>query len=649
MDLQTHFASKSRLKSSLPIGIVIAAVSGAAASAQPVVLPEIVNYANLVPTDLSRVGSSVTVITGEYLRQQEIPTVADALRQVPGVVVAQSGGRGTLTTVMMRGMDARHLMVLIDGIEVNQLGFPGFDFADLLTEDIERIEVIRGPQSGLYGANAQAGVIAIVTRTGKGVQGVASTAKLEGGSRSTASGAANVRGSAGPFYGSLTVADYNTSGYNFSRFGSEKDGSRALGLTSKIGVDLTQYFNVEGVVVYTDRKALTDPQDFTFGSPTVGFAIDGDAASTYKSTASRVGGTLKLFEGHWIQTLALKTFDEHTRGFQDHVLIFGADGLRSTVDYQSTFLFDTSIVGGEQHSLTLLAEQRRENYMQVFGRTEFIKERTSFAGEYIFNLLPTNTTLTGAVRQDNNSAFEDATTYRATFSQRFPTLGTRVHSSIGTGVTDPDVFQLFGSDFNLPNPALTPELSTGWDFGVEQSFFDRRIVTDVTYFDINFTNKIELTFDEARRNFIYRNGDGIARRRGVEVSGTFNMVDWLAITATYTYTDAKNSDGDPEVRRPRNSGSLEATARFFDNRAKATVGVVYNGVRKDFFFGDAGTVLIDLPGATVVRAILSYEVTPWLTAYVRGENIFDVRYEEVFSFRAPGAGVYAGVRGKFGG
>jgi vitamin B12 transporter len=94
---------------------------------------------------------------------------------------------------------------------------------------------------------------------------------------------------------------------------------------------------------------------------------------------------------------------------------------------------------------------------------------------------------------------------------------------------------------------------------------------------------------------------------------------------------------------------VEATARFFDNRAKATMAVVYNGVRKDFFFGDAGTVLIDLPGATVVRGILSYDVTPWLTAYVRGENIFDVRYEEVFSFRAPGVGVYAGVRGRLGG
>ena len=118
---------------------------------------------------MTRVGAAVTVIRGDDLRERGVPTVADALRSVPGVTIAQSGGRGTLTTVMIRGSDPRHVMVIIDGIEVNQLGFPGFDFADLPTDDIERIEVVRGPQSGIYGANAQSGVISIITRAGKGL------------------------------------------------------------------------------------------------------------------------------------------------------------------------------------------------------------------------------------------------------------------------------------------------------------------------------------------------------------------------------------------------------------------------------------------------------------------------------------------------
>jgi vitamin B12 transporter len=612
-------------------------------------LPGIVVFADQAPTEAPRVGASVTVLAGEELRAKNIPTVADALRSVPGVSVAQSGGRGTLTTVSIRGSDARNVLVLIDGIEVNQLGFPGFDFADLPTDDIERIEVIRGPQSGIYGSNAHAGVVAIVTRSGKGLAKPVVEGKIEGGSRATLGGYANVRGAAGPFYGSATFSDYSTRGYNIARFGSEADGSRANVFTAKGGVDLTPYLNVEGVVRHTERKTETDPQDFNFGSPTSGFVVDGQGGTQYKSTAGRLGSTLTLFDGRWIQTANVKTFDEHTRGFGDARFFgtaFGADGMRTTVDYKSTVKLDTNVAGGEQHTISILTDNRREDYVQTSSPTHYIKERTGLAGEYVLDL-PTNTTLSSAVRQDWNSAFQDVTTWRFAASQRFPAFGTRLHASTGKGVTDPDVFQLFGSTFNLPNPGLSPEQSVGWDAGVEQSFFERRVVTDVTFFETEFTNKIELTFDPARRGFIYVNGTGAAHRRGVETSATVQWLDWLTTTATYTFTHAETSAGDPEVRRPPHSASFEATARFLDNRAKATFGVVYNSVRKDFFFGATGTTLVDLPGATVARASLSYDVTPSATIFARAENLFDKRYEEVFSYRAPPFGAYAGLKVRF--
>ena len=313
-----------------------------------------------------------------------------------------------------------------------------------------------------------------------------------------------------------------------------------------------------------------------------------------------------------------------------------------------TFLFDTNLFGGERHSVTGFVDYRREDYTQLFDPTRYLKERRSLAGEYVLDL-PTNTTLSGAVRQDWNSAFEDVQTWRFAVSQRLPQSGTRIHASIGKGVTDPDVFQLFGSTFNVANPALTPEQSVGWDAGVEQSFFDRRIVTDITYFSTDFTDKIELTFDAVRGGFVYANGIGTARRRGVEFSSTFNLVDWLGVTATYTYTDAKTSAGDPEVRRPPHTASVDINARIPDTKIKASLGVVYNGVRKDFFFGPAGTTLLDLPGATVVRGQISYDITRWATAYVRAENVFDAKYEEIFSYRMPGFGAYAGLRIKLGG
>ena len=513
-----------RSSSSAPFGAVLIASAFLAASnsspvaAQPTALPEIVNYAAQTALESSRVGASVTVLHGEKLREQGVPTISDALRFVPGLAVTQSGNRGGLTTVSIRG-SAGNVLVMIDGIEVNQLGFPGFDFADLSVDDIEKIEVIRGPQSGIYGANAHAGVIAIVTRSGRGMKGGVIDAKAEGGTRNSAQGSFNMRGAAGPAYASFTISKYTTAGYNVSRFGTEPDGGRAAAITGKAGVNLGP-LNLEAVFRATDRFVSTDPQDFNFGSPTFGFIVDGDAATKYRNAAGRAGATLTLFDARWIQSVNAKVFEEHTRGLENGFVIFGADGQRTMFDYKSTFLLDSNLFGGERHTFTVLTDNRREDYRQLFDTSRYIKERTGLAGEYVLDL-PTNTTLSGALRHDWNSAFADVTTWRVALSQRFPSFGTRIHASAGKGVTDPDVFQLFGSTFNLGNPSLLPEQSIGWDVGIEQAWLGRRIITDVTYFSSEFTRKIELGFDAVRGGFIYRNGVGTAQRRGVEASGTF--------------------------------------------------------------------------------------------------------------------------------
>jgi vitamin B12 transporter len=627
--------------------------------AQTVELPQIIVSAGQAPMEASRVGASVTVISGEELREKQIPTVAEALRSVPGVEVDQSGGRGTLTQVRIRGDEANHVLMLIDGIEVNRLNDANFDFADLAVEDIERIEVIRGPQSGIYGSNAQSGVISIITRTGKGLKQPAADAKVEAGSMNTVSGSANVRGAAGPFYGSATVSDYTTSGYPISRFGGPDDGSRALTFTGKAGVDLTENLNVEGVVRHTDRFANTDPQDFNFvctppnsfncvPSPTFGFVIPGNAATAYESTAGRIGATLSLFGGHWTQSADAKLFDEHTKGFQDNALIFGADGQRTILDYKSVLKWDTDLAGGESHTLTALVENRREHYVQVGTPSPFDKERKSLAGEYVLDL-PTNTTLSSALRQDWNSSFADVLTWRLALSQRFPSTGTRIHASAGKGVTDPNVFELFGTLLNLPNPSLKPEQTIGWDVGIEQKFLDGRVVSDITYFSTDFTDKIEFSFDPTTFKAIYVNGHGTATRRGIEVANKFNVLDWLALTATYTYTAARDSNGNEEIRRPPHSASLDATAYFDQRRLRATIGVHYNSVRTDFFFQPfTPPLIVDLPATTIVRASLAYDLTHEATAFIRVENLFNTRYEEIFSYRAPPFAVYAGLRLRLG-
>jgi vitamin B12 transporter len=639
--------------------LALLALGGASAFAQGGPLPEITVSASQAPTEIGKVGAAVTVATGAEMRAKGITTVADALRFVPGVQVTGSGGPGTVTQVRIRGDEANHLMVVIDGIEVNSLGDGGFDFADLPVDDIERMEVLRGPQSGLYGANAHAGVVTIVTRSGRGLSRPVVDARVEGGARGTRNIGVNARGSAGPLYGSVTVSNTATDGYNISHFGSERDPSSAFTITAKSGIDFTPNFNVEGVVRHTNRSAASDPQDFncvfdpvTSACPpanpaTYGLVIDGNDRTTYESTIGRVGATLTLFDGAWTQMANVKGFEETVRGYSNGLLAFGGDGHRTNLDYKSIFRYGTDLFGGESHTLSVLVDNRREQYAAINEPTRYNKERTGLAGEYQLDL-PTNTSLSAALRHDWNSDFADVFTYRFAASQRIPFSGTRLHASVGKGLTDPTPFELFGSMFNLPNPGLLPEQSVGWDAGVEQTFWDGRLVADVTYFSADFDRKIELTFDAARGGFVYVNGIGEAKRRGIEASATWQVFDWLTAKATYTYTDAKDSTGVEEVRRPPHSASFDATARFLDNRARATLGVVYNGERKDFYFGPAGTMLAPLPGVVVARAMLSYDVTPWATAYVRAENLFDAHYEEVFSYRAPGFAAYAGLRMRFG-
>ncbi len=618
------------------------------AAAQVTLLPDTVISANQSPQPSERVGASVTVLQGDKLRADGIPTVAEALRNVPGLSVTASGPRGSLTNAFMRGADPRNTLVLIDGIEVNQLGFPGFDFADMPTDDIERVEIIRGPQSGIYGANANAGVISIITRSGRGLKGIRGEGKAEIGSFLTRSGAANIRGSEGPVYASITLSDYATRGYNIARLGNEKDGSRALVATSKFGVDFTPNFNVEGVLRFTDRRAYNDSQDFNFPfGPNYGLIVDTFAYNDYRNLAGRATATLTLWEGRWVQSAGVKFSDEKTGSLDAFIGAFGANGLRVTTEYKSGFFFSSNLFGGESHGLTFLLDNRREDYAQDGNPARFIKERKGLAGEYVLDL-PTHLTLSAAVRHDWNSAFEDVTTWRYALSQRIPMAGSRIHASYGKGITDPDVFQLFGSPFNLANPNLVNEQSLGWDVGIEQQWLGRRLVTDVTYFSTRFTDKIDLVFSPGMGGLVYVNGTGIAERKGVEIAATANWAPWISTTAIYTWLEATDSFGSPEIRRPPHAGGVETTIRWSDNRARATFGVNYNGTRKDFFFQPLGNVLVNLPGAWVARAIVSYDMNPNTTIFARAENLFDSRYEEIYSYRMPGAAGYIGLRVKFG-
>ena len=632
---------------------------GASASAQDTTLPEIVVTPNQSPTELSHVGSSVTLMTGEQLRGQGFTTVSDALRTMQGVAVSQLGGRGGLTQVRIRGSEANHVLVMIDNVPVNDFNNGDFNFADFAIEDVDRIEVVRGPQSGLYGANAHSGVIQIITKSGRGLKPQANV-RLEAGAMNTVTAAGTVRGQAGPFYGSFSVENYGTSGYNVSRFGNERDASHALTTSAKAGIEFTPEFNVEGTVRRTRRFTEFDSQPF-FG-PFEGLVFDSPFDfNRFTGTTQRVAATWSLFNGAFVQRVAASRYEE-ARADDDVVFgFFKSLGVRDNFDYKATVTVPTNFFGGERHTLTGVIDRQTEFLTinsaslsfdpaaQAFWAQGARRERDGVAAEYSIDL-PSGFTGTGAIRHDRNSGFEDVTTWRLTGNQRIAPTVTRLHGSIGTGVTNPTFTEQFGFFVGsfIGNPDLKPESSLGWDVGVEQAFLGGRLITDVTYFATDFEDKITLV--TAGGGFISTpvNVEGISPRRGVEVTAKVTPVDWLILAGTYTYTDARLADGTPEIRRPRNAASGSATVSFAEGRGRATARFVYNGTMPDTWFKFPLTP-VTLDAYTIVGGTIEYDVVPWATAYVRLENVFNDQYEAVFSYRAPGAAIYGGVKGRFGG
>ena len=257
---------------------------------------------SLTPIEASKTGSSVTAMSGEEARATGFSQLSDVMRTFPGVAVNQSGARGSLTQFRVRGQEANHLLVMIDGVPANAVGDGEFNFADIPLDDIERIELLRGPQSGLYGANAQSGVLTIETKSGRGLTRPEFNGRFELGTQRSTEGAATFRGAAGPVYGSTTVSYATTNGFNIARDGNELDGAKRAAVTAKVGVDLTPYFNVEGFVRQLQRNAAYDPQDPFFVNN--GLVVDAPGYSTrIGETLARVQGTLKLFDDRWVQSM----------------------------------------------------------------------------------------------------------------------------------------------------------------------------------------------------------------------------------------------------------------------------------------------------------------------------------------------------------
>ncbi|MBO9591009.1 TonB-dependent siderophore receptor [Devosia sp.] len=606
-----------------------------------------ITAAGLTPFEEQEIGRSYTVIDGDKIQLSGTPYVADILRQVPGFAVSRTGSVGSKTQVRVRGAEGNHVLVLIDGVPVSETADGEFDFGRLQVANVERIEILRGPQSAFWGANAMAGVINIVTRSSadSGLHGSLSGEFGSDGTKMTsgslAYGQDNFNAS-----GSLTLR--HTDGFNISSLGSELDGASHIDANARFSAEITPELTLDGTVRYGRMYAQTDWQDFS--------SIVQDTSDTGK--VNELFGSLGLGwvseDGIWFQNARISagtTERISTNRFDAVSTAYNGD--RYKASYQVGRNFDTPDFLDSTHTVTFGYDLVHETFQRLNSTSITdpsmleLKQRTthSLIGEYrgtYFDQLY----LTAALRHDFNDNFADVTTYSASAAWQIPNTGTKLHGSVGTGSTNPTFYEQFGSvpGSFTPNPNLVPETSFGWDVGVEQSLLDGMVVVDATYFNQTLENEI---LEDGWAPSTVINQTGTSTRQGVELSASVNIVSGLTAGVTYTYLDAQEPSGKREIRRPQHSAAVNLAYKLEEIPLTLHGEVVFVGNNMDDDFSTWPATAVTLPAYTVVNAGLNYQVSDQVEIYGRVHNLFDTKYQEVFGYNTQGRTFYAGARAKF--
>ena len=603
----------------------------------------LVEGATRVATPLSQLGSSTSVITAEDIQRRQITSVAEALRTLPGVDVVRTGGPGNVTTVFIRGANSDHTKVLLDGIPLNDPISVGrlFDFSTLSVDNIERIEVIRGPQSVLYGSDAIGGVIQIITRKGSGPARTRYGAM--GGSFGTSQQSLNLSGGNSQIYSSWGGSYYDTRGFSAAdkRLGNtEKDPSHLGTLAGRMGWTPFENFDIDFVF----RLNRVDVKIDDGGGPG---QDDPNQSNFNEQIATRTQIRYEGPEEIWEQRFSYSTAHHNRKNLDP------TDPLHPLDSFFSNFNGFTQLVDW-QHRLDLT-----ENNTLVFGASYQQEDGDSrFTGTSMFGpfdgmmsnrqirdtavylqdqvQLADRWFFTAGTRQDHYNLAGTANTYRLTNLFRLPGTETALRGSLGTGFKSPTIFQLY--DPFSGNLALQPEESKGWDVGLEQPLFDGDLVLATTYFRNDFDNLID--FDPG--TFAYFN-IASALSTGVEVSAFARLTESSEATLTYTHLDTLDRATDlPLLRRPGNRVSLALNRRFWSDRLNASTTFIYVDNRPDRDFTQFPAPLVTLSKYLVVNAALTWQATPNWQWFIRGDNLTNEVYQEAFGFGTPGVSGFAG-------
>ncbi len=626
----------------LQILLVVALVRRAAAE-EGNKKPLVVVSATKTEASPSTVGSTVDVITAEEIEQKQTNTLTDLLLDIPAIDVVRPGGPGGDTSVFIRGANPEHTLVLVDGIEVNDpistsraLNFSGFTL-----DDIERVEVLRGPQGTLYGSDALGGVIQVFTKKGEGEPTASFLA--EGGSFETFRERISSSAGTDTWDYSVALGREDTAGISANDNPNGKAEDDGFGNTSgalRVGANPHPQFGVNLFSRFYDSQAEIDDG---FGGG------EDDPNRDFDITRQFYRGevTTKFFNEVLEQVASISYSDHAFRDRDSADDLHPVDSLHSDFDSSLLKLELQNTVAISEHATIIIGIETEEEKgssdsrgESAFGSFEsvFLGQEAQTDGYYaqltLTELEGFSTAL--GVRLDDHSTFGSAFTWRIAPTYLFPDTATRIRSSVGTAYKAPSLFQLY-SEFGRQD--LQDEESIGVDVGVEQALFDEQCSVGLTYFYNELDNLI--SFDP--NTFLFEN-IAEATTQGLEFVASFVIQPEFTAKLGYTLLDADDEvTGEALIRRAKNQFSLLVTYEPFERFSLATI-LRYVGTRPDNDFTSFPAERVDLDSYTTLDLLLTYAISRRMKLFARVENIFDEKYETVLGYNSPRASAYGGVK-----
>ena len=602
--------------------------------------------ASLLPITSKRSANAITIIGSDQIKNRAVVSVSDLLRDVAGLAVSRSGVQGSQTQIRVRGGEANHLLVLIDGVEVNNPSQNDeFNWGNLVASDIERIEVIRGPQSSMLGSDAMAGVVNIITRSAD--QPLSTNIFSEIGSFNTQNNGISIGLKDGAFDMRLGISDLQTDGDNISRSGSEKDGYENTNLNLKSGWRVSNQLNLTLAARQSDGINEFDA-DINFDS----LIDDQDDLSKFLSSTKRLKADYSSLDGHWQHQLSIARSTNENAEFNGNI-----PGTATYSNKDQQRLVSSLLWGELNHRLSFLVEREEEKFQQrgvindygIFGIYDPNQKRSrdtdSMALEYRADISD-KLTVAASTRYDDNSEFNTGNTSRIEAIYQIND-SLRMRSAYGTAIKNPTFTERFGFYTNfIGNPSLEPEQSSNWELGIDQQFLGGHSSISFTLFNSELENEIDGNFvDPVTFRYTSVNRAGLSKRQGMELITLNQFNDAVSLNFSYTYTDAVESDGNDryvdEVRRPRHTGSLNLSWQVKDT-LHINTNAQYNGSQIDVVY-PANVKLADY---TLINLSANYKATQNLDIYIRFDNLFDESYEEVFSYQTLGFSANVGIRYK---